>query len=303
MPPLTISNEVVKLKLSGNYAIVVCEDYDWENIILIEQFYVVDNKTQINANAKIAADPMFMATHQEVDFNLICNFDVTDAHREIQVVLMQNFNPHTAITNLSPKYINGNVLDYNYEKENLFAAGNEFKHFEIKNYKYPDIEVDSIYFVQPYFYFELLPDEVQKRKPYSYNKELNGKFFIECTDCQNSHTDANYGYANFKLPFSLAIGNSSVYVFGALSNWQIDEHFKLKYDTDKRLYKGDILLKPGHYDYQYVVLDNSNGMADYSYIDGNHYETENDYIFLVYYRDLALRYDQLVGYEVINSLE
>ena len=36
--------------------------------------------------------------------------------------------------------------------------------------------------------------------------------------------------------------------------------------------------------------------------EGNHYETENDYIILVYYHGTTSRYDKLIGYQIANSL-
>ena len=36
--------------------------------------------------------------------------------------------------------------------------------------------------------------------------------------------------------------------------------------------------------------------------EGNHYETENDYIILVYFHGTTSRYERLIGYQIANSL-
>ena len=36
--------------------------------------------------------------------------------------------------------------------------------------------------------------------------------------------------------------------------------------------------------------------------EGSHYETENDYLILTYFRDPAHRYDRLTGAAVVNTM-
>ena len=43
-------------------------------------------------------------------------------------------------------------------------------------------------------------------------------------------------------------------------------------------------------------------MPDITAIEGSHYQTENEYLVLVYYSDRMLRCDRLVGVRFVNSL-
>ena len=45
---------------------------------------------------------------------------------------MQNRRWDNAIRNLKPNNIHDNVLDYDYDKENVFPGGNEFRYFDIR---------------------------------------------------------------------------------------------------------------------------------------------------------------------------
>ena len=45
---------------------------------------------------------------------------------------------------------------------------------------------------------------------------------------------------------------------------------------------------------------NSEGVA--TRFEGSHYETENDYTVLIYYRNPRERYDRIVGVKTINTL-
>ncbi|HNC30821.1 MAG TPA: DUF5103 domain-containing protein, partial [Cyclobacteriaceae bacterium] len=58
-------------------------------------------------------------------------------------------------------------------------------------------------------------------------------------------------------------------------------------------YTATVLLRQGYYDYQYVV---KSATVPYDYFEGNHFETENDYEILVYYRSFQPQADLLVGY-------
>jgi hypothetical protein len=64
---------------------------------------------------------------------------------------------------------------------------------------------------------------------------------------------------------------------------------------------GQAFLKQGIYDYHFVWV-NSTGERDYTRFEGSHFETENNYQILVYYRKPGSRWDELAGYTQINSV-
>jgi hypothetical protein len=64
-----------------------------------------------------------------------------------------------------------------------------------------------------------------------------------------------------------------------------------------------MLLKQGWYNYEYIFLKDGETKADPSFFEGNHYETENEYLILVYYRNPLSRYDRLVGTQITTSTQ
>ncbi|MDE6165655.1 MAG: DUF5103 domain-containing protein, partial [Muribaculaceae bacterium] len=56
-----------------------------------------------------------------------------------------------------------------------------------------------------------------------------------------------------------------------------------------------LLLKQGMYNFQYVTTSGANP------IEGDHYETGNEYLCLLYYCPPGARYDRLIGSTVIYS--
>ena len=61
----------------------------------------------------------------------------------------------------------------------------------------------------------------------------------------------------------------------------------------------NILLKQGYYNYQYVTIKNNQISTDL--IEGNYYETNNEYTIYVYHKSPFGRYERLVGIEKITS--
>jgi len=49
-----------------------------------------------------------------------------------------------------------------------------------------------------------------------------------------------------------------------------------------------------------VYVKDNNTQIDETYIEGNHWQTENNYTILVYLRDATAVYDQLIGFKTIN---
>ncbi len=60
-------------------------------------------------------------------------------------------------------------------------------------------------------------------------------------------------------------------------------------------------LKQGVYDYEYIWVDARTGIRSDIPMEGTHFETENDYQLMVYYRPVNGRWDELVGYKLLNT--
>ena len=63
-----------------------------------------------------------------------------------------------------------------------------------------------------------------------------------------------------------------------------------------------ILIKQGFTNFQYTVADNKGIIDHENAIDGNFYQTENDYSVIVYYRKNNDRYDRVIGKGTASSL-
>jgi len=299
---ISLPNENIKLKLSGNYLLFVYENGDKEKPVLTRRFYVVETKTEIVASVKPATQIDLMKSHQEIDFTLHNVFTCNDSYSDIKVVISQNGRFDNAISNLKPLFIKDNELLYNYEDGNLFPGVSEFRNVDAKSVKYQTEHVQYIEYEKPYYHFYLYPDEKRTFKLYFQSQDINGKYLVKNSLGINSEIEADYLFVTFSLPFDAPMVDGNIYVFGALSDWQCKKENMLKYNFKKKAYELTLFLKQGFYDYQYAYMKDGTNEADIGFIEGNHYQTENDYLIFVYWHDITSKYDKLVGLKVINSI-
>jgi hypothetical protein len=150
----------------------------------------------------------------------------------------------------------------------------------------------------------LMPDMVRSFGSYVTYQESNGAFFIRTTDGGRNHAiDADYVWVNFYLPYEAPFIDGNLYVFAALSDWQFKDEFKMFYDYANKAYRARVLLKQGFYNFMYSFLPNSKQKGDDSVIEGNFFQTENDYYIMVYQRALMNNFDELVGFLKINTVK
>lgn len=298
-----IPNEECQLKISGNYALVVFEDNNRENLVLIQRFFVVEPLARISGQVKKATFDPFNGENQEVDFKIYTeNIKILNPVEDVKVVLMQNRRWDNAITTLKPNFIQNQVLDYDYNKENVFPGGNEFRYFDIRTNRYNGENVDNVKFIRPYYHVTLLPDAVRSNKKYSLYKEMNGNFVVESQDrVTDFDTECDYEFVHFFLPLPSQLVGGTVNVFGALTGWNANKSSEMAWDYGLAGYSLTLLLKQGYYNYQYVYVPEGSKKADSVNLEGSFFITENEYQIFAYYRDQASRYDRLIGFVTLNS--
>jgi hypothetical protein len=98
------------------------------------------------------------------------------------------------------------------------------------------------------------------------------------------------------------IMDGSIYIIGALTDWNYSDNSKMNYDMKRKGYVKTLLLKQGYYNYQYILKYNDNQTGEVAFIEGNHQETENEYTIYVYNREQGDTYDKLIGVAHLNSL-
>ena len=303
---LLLPNNNMRFNYSGNYVLVVFEDNDKEKVVITQRFYIVEQKVTIAGKVKRATNDPFEGSNQEIDFVITHNnMRIENPLKDVSVVLMQNSRWDNAIRNLKPLYIRQNRLEYDYERENVFPGGNEFRYFDNRSNKFNGENVVASEFHSPYYHKTLKVDEVRANKNFFLYKEMNGKFTIESQDkeVRVPDTECDYTFVHFTLPLPTILLGGTVNVFGALTGWNANKSSEMTWNFDTSAYELTLLLKQGYYNYMYVYVPQGATSADHTNIEGSFWETENEYQLFVYFSDFAARYTRLVGYQLLNSNE
>ncbi len=295
---LVFPNEFMKPLISGNYVIRVFEE-ETGNTIFERRFFIVDPMTEIDAEIKQSTEPGFKSNSQEINFTLHYDPTIYNPRQNIITKVSQN-SPWSSIRTYKPTFMDHEKLTYDFQDENIFPGGSEFRNFDLKNIRYLSPEIERIEYNPPYFYVYLHPDEASYNKPYFYDRDLNGKRRIEI-EGKDPDVEADYSYVMFRLK-SKPLFEGSVHVYGELTGWQINEENRMNYNFDTDEYEVSLLVKQGYYNYSYMFVDSHTGNYDVGAIDGSYHETENDYLVFVYYKDISTKYDRLVGFSTFNSL-
>ncbi len=296
---LTIPNETTKLKISGNYLIAVLNEED--EIVFKRRFVVYESKVTVGVAVFKSRDISFFNTKQSVEFSINTpNMVINNPSEEIIPVILQNNNWQNAIIGLKPQFFRGDQLLYKYNKETSFWAGNEFLYFDSKSIRNTSLNIANVELGENLYNTYLFTDQERRNQPYTLYPDVNGNYVIRTLSGENNNTDADYSWVYFSLKCSKNLEGKEVYVNGNFNNWQLNNDNKLKYNETLGLYETKLLLKQGFYNYQYVTKE-IDGTINNHDIDGSFYQTENDYIVLVYYKKFGSRHTKVIGVGFGNS--
>lgn len=289
---LQLPNRQTRLKLSGNYILKIFNRYD--ELVFSRRFIVYQDKVAVGVSLKRSRDLQHINSQQVVQFVIQTgNARIVNPQQEVKVAILQNHRWETAITGLRPQYFSGNQLIYRYNEETAFNGGNEFLFFDNKEIRAVNNSIAKVRLQELYHHY-LFTDPGRAGQPYTYNPDINGDFLVRTLDGNNSDTQADYARVHFSLAAQDINGLKNVYVYGKFNNYAIAPENKLIFNEQTGHFETTLLLKQGFYNYKYV-LAGENGTIDETAIGGNHSETENNYLVIVYYRNFGELYDSIIG--------
>lgn len=279
---------------SGNYALKVF-DMETNELAFIKRFQVLENKCSIEPEVRKASKLDDANYRQEIDFKISIPEDIYNPTQEIEVQLFKNGNRVDTRTNLKPIFIENSTLTYDYDEENVFDAGNEFRTLNIQSLRYNAENISRIEKIDNAIHVTLLEEKARTFAKYFSKEDLNGKLLIKNQDREPSDLSAEYVNVHFTLNFPQFLPDGDIYIFGEISNWQINEKYKLNYDLETKIYSKSLPLKQGFYDYEYVYVKHQNRKIDEAFIEGTHFQTQNEYTIQVFWKNRGLNEDFLIG--------
>lgn len=298
-----LPNEQTQFTKSGNYLLMVYEDFDKEKLVLTRRFTVYENLVQVEARVKRATIISDSRFRHEIDFTINHKgYAIDNPFTEIKINLTQNGRYDNACNDLQPLFVRDNSLVYDYEDKNTFPAGNEYRSFDTRSLRFMSARIEKIETDFNGYHVVLFPDEKRSYLRYQNMNDMNGHFYITMQEARDDDIEPDYVRVYFRLKAERINQSGSLFVFGALSDWQCKKEFRMNYNESEKQYEAAVLLKQGWYDYSYAFLPAGSLVADESLVEGSHAQTGQNYTLFIYHRAAGQYYDRVIGARFLNSL-
>lgn len=299
---LQIPNNDIKIKISGNYIIRVVDTYNADRIVLEQRFMVFEPILSINAKTRQPIGSDQRSTSQQLELSIATNsMNISNPYTDLIPYIIQNGQTDCSLLGLKPVFIRADELVYSSPENLIFNGINEYRSFDINSIRYISPGIQSIDQTGGEYSVQLQPSENNRKHKYSNLPDINGYYTVKLERSEMSDIEADYVWVYFTLPYYDQLQGKEVYVYGELTDWQCSPQNLMQYSFQRNAYELRLLLKQGYYNYRYVVRDVKTGEIDHTFFEGNHFETENSYLILAYYKQPGKQYERIVGVKRINS--
>lgn len=299
---LTFPNKLTQLKVSGNYIVSVLNDS--KEVVFSRKFIIYEELVSVPMQIKRARTNPDLPFKHNLDFAIRSSaMTFQSPLTNIKVMLLQNGRLDNAITNIKPMYTIGNDLIYKYDSETQFWAGNEYLFFENKNIRAATNSISRVDTSGGLYNCFLYTNNARGSQQYTYWPDINGNFLVNNLNVENSEIEADYAWIYFSLSAPAFYQNKSIYITGMFNNYNLSDENKMDYNEKKGIYEKAMMVKQGFTNYCYTVADSKGKIDNQNAIDGNFWQTENNYQAIIYYRENNERYDRVIGKGIATSTD
>ncbi len=288
---------------SGNYLLKVFLDGDTAKLAFTKRLLVVDNKASVAAAVVQSLGTQNFTTNQKVRFTVnTVDLNAFSAAQQIKVVVLQNNRWDNAQKDIAPTFVRGNVLDYSNESIAQFPGGKEWRWLDLRSFRLQSDRIDHADYGKTFTNMYVIPDVDRSAQRYVYYPDYNSTFNINTYESINPFWQGDYATVKFSFaaPGGKPLAGKNIYVAGQFTGFEKSDKFKMRFNETTGLYEVSAFMKQGYYSYTYLVEDEK-GIDLTNLLEGNYWETENNYTVLVYYKSFTDRTDQLIGVGEINS--
>jgi hypothetical protein len=296
-----------RLVHSGNYLLKVYLDGDTSKLAFTKRFLVVDSRVPIQSQLRTPQNPELSHTGQNIQFILNTGqINPANPLDQVKVDVLQNYRWDNVIRQLKPTFAVNNRLEYTNPDDINFEGGYEWRWIDLESFRFQSARVESVNYGKTATDIVAKPDAELSHREYYFIQDYNGKFLVRMTESYNPLYQADYATVHFSFvpPGGAAFPERDVYLLGRFTGGGLNDSTRMVFDPGTGRYERSFFMKMGYYSYSYVTVDRNDPSMKPSFAltEGNHVETENDYMILVYYRALGARADELVGMTRFNSL-
>jgi hypothetical protein len=298
---LTLPNRQTRFRVSGNYVLKILNND--KEVVFSRKFILCEEVVAVPMQVKRARNVSQINYKQNLEFSIKSqNIQFQNPIQNIKVLLMQNGQFNGSITNIKPMYTIGNDLIYKYDAETQFWGGNEFLFFDNKDIRAANNSVSRVD-AKEIYNSHLYTNNARANVPYTFFPDVNGNFVVRNISAEDSNVEADYSWVFFTLSAPSYYGKGDIYITGMFNNYALTPEYKMEYNKDRGVYEKALLIKQGFVNYQYTIADKNGRIDNENAIDGNFYQTENNYLAIVYYRENGQRYDRVIGKGIASSVD
>lgn len=297
---IAFPNEDLQIKHSGNYLLQVYDPERPEETLLQTRFQVTENIARIEGNVTSRTDMGHNTYWQQLAFEIDCQgIGEFNPYQDIIVYVTQNDREATKRRIMTPLRVSGDKIIYEHLNDLVFGASNEYRRFESVSNSFPGMRVDSLRYMGSNYHVWLKVDEPRQSASYSYDQTQHGRFLVREYNSTDSDIGADYITVHFLLECP-ELPAYDIYLDGEFTHDRMDKENQLTYDHRVGGYVAEVPLKQGAYNYQYVTRSRQTGEISTSTIEGDKYETLNEYGIAVYFRPPGARADRLISYRILQ---
>ncbi len=297
-----LPNDDLRFTVSGNYAVLIAEESDFDNVKAVACFSVVDSRIGVTGEVRGNTDIELSKRYQQLDFELnTANYEVRDPFTELKVMVQQNRRWDNAVTDLKPTYTSMNTHEYKNNRSLIFEGGNQYRSIDFSSEYTYGAGIDRIVFDHDAFQVLLTPSELRNQTGVAQGEDADGQFLVNRQRSDDSNTEADYMWVHFSLPMDEPFFTGSIYLTGQMCGNTLGESARMTYDFDAKAYVKSLFLKQGGYNFMYLYVPKNSKTGSLQPIEGSYWQTENEYTIYVYHRAWGERYDRLVAVKTIDN--
>lgn len=295
---IEIPNEQTHLLQSGNYLLQVYDPDEPDNVILQARFQVSENYATVAGIYNARTDRGYNDRYQQLSLAVTADLsDGSNPYQDYKLEIRRNIGDMPVREISVPSRVNGNELIYAHDPQLIFPAGNEYRRFESVSNSFPGMNVDSLKYMGSNYHVWLRPDELRDDAEYVFDRTQHGRYIVREYNATDSNLGADYITVHFMLKADEMPG-MEVYVDGEMTHGRYDKSNRMTYSAADGAYVLEMPLKQGAYNYRYVARDSDGNIRE---LDGDKWQTMNQYWVNVWQRRPGQRADRLIGVDVISD--
>lgn len=300
---ITLPNDDTHFLHSGNYLLQVYDPDDPERVLLQCRFQVSENLVNtsglITSRTDRGHNDIWQQLSISTDWEGLGNIN---PFQDLSMYVTRNVEGATRRSIKSPTKVSDSKSFYEHQPDLIFPASNEYRRFESISNTFAGMHVDSLRYIDTNYHVWLKPDLPRAGRQYDYDRTQHGRFIIREYNATDSDIGADYITVHFFLE-SPELKDKEVYIDGEFTHDQFDRHNMMTYSSEKGGYILELPLKQGAYNYQYVARPRGSSQApSASILEGDIYETDNEYSIEVYYTPPGARADRLVEFRTLSGI-